>query len=136
MFIISFLGCLILLPILLPVNATNGSGLSGFSLLSMSNVTNRKRLYAHIFLSWIFFGLILWCVYRELYYYVTMRHAVQLSPLVQSMTSSKTVILTDCDSSMIDEDVVKREFDNVQKVTVGKDFTELEKNCQERDKYP
>ena len=134
MFIISFLGCLILLPILLPVNATNGSGLSGFSLLSMSNVTNHKRFYAHIFLSWIFFGLILWCVYRELYYYVTMRHAVQLSPLVQSMTSSKTVILTDCDSSMIDEDVVKREFDNVQKVTVGKDFTELEKNCQERDK--
>lgn len=134
MFLISLIGCFILLPILLPVNATNGSGLTGFSLLGMSNVTNHNRFYAHIFLSWIFFGLILWCIYRELYYYITMRHAVQLSPLLQSMTSSKTVILTDCDSSMIDEDVVKREFDNVQQVTVGKDFTELEKNCQERDK--
>lgn len=133
-FFISLIGCFILLPILLPVNATNGSNLTGFSLLGMSNVTNHKRFYAHIFLSWIFFGLILWFVYRELYYYLTMRHAVQLSPLMQSLTSSKTVILTDCDSSMIDEDVVKREFDNVTKVTVGKDFTELEKNCQERDK--
>lgn len=133
-FFISLIGCFILLPILLPVNATNGSNLTGFSLLGMSNVTNHNRFYAHIFLSWIFFGMILWFVYRELYYYLTMRHAVQLSPFMQSLTSSKTVILTDCDSSMIDEDVVKREFDNVTKVTVGKDFTKLEKNCQERDK--
>mgnify|MGYP003361689433 CR=1 FL=1 len=134
MFFISLLGCFILLPILLPVNATNGFNLKGFSLLSMSNVSNHNRFYAHIFLSWIYFGLILWVIYREMYYYTTMRHAVQLSPLIQSLISSKTVILTDCDMSTLDEDVIRREFDNIDTVTIGKNFNELEKNCQERDK--
>lgn len=51
---LSFVGCLLLLPILLPVNATNGNNLQGFELLSFSNVTNKNRFYAHVFLSWIF----------------------------------------------------------------------------------
>lgn len=133
-FFISLIGCFVLLPILLPVNATNGLGLPGFSLLSMSNVTNFKRFYAHIFLSWIYFGFILWVIYREMYYYTTMRHAIQVSPLVQSLASSKTVFLTDCDMAALDGDLIKKLFKNVDTVKFAQDFTKLEKNCQERDK--
>lgn len=133
-FFISLIGCFLLLPILLPVNATNGLGLPGFSLLAMSNVTNFKRFYAHIFLSWIYFGFILWVIYREMYYYTTMRHAIQVSPLIQSLVSSKTVFLIDCDMAALDQDLIKKEFENVESVKVAQDFTKLEKNCQERDK--
>jgi len=80
-----FLGCValfgivLLLPILLPVNATNGNGCRGFDLLAFGNITNENRYFAHVFLSWIFFGVTIFGIYRELLFYTGLRQAVLTS---------------------------------------------------------
>ncbi|CCE61162.1 hypothetical protein TPHA_0A00770 [Tetrapisispora phaffii CBS 4417] len=128
--LISFLSFFVLFPILLPVNATNGRDYKGFELLSMSNVTNKNRFYAHVFLSWIWFSIIIYIIYRELYYYVVFRHALQTSPLYDGLLSSRTIILTDLNPSKNSE--LERIFTKANKISVAKNVKELEKLCKER----
>lgn len=56
MSLLSFIGCCITWPILMPVNITGGAGNTQLDLLTFSNVVNPKRYYAHTIVSWIFFG--------------------------------------------------------------------------------
>ena len=53
---ICFVGCCITWPILFPVNATGGAGHKQLDVVSFSNVVNKNRYYAPLFVSWIFFG--------------------------------------------------------------------------------
>ena len=50
---ICLMGCCILWPILFPINATGGNGNEGFNILSYSNVKDKNRFFAQIFLSWV-----------------------------------------------------------------------------------
>ncbi|PQE07440.1 hypothetical protein CJF30_00007181 [Rutstroemia sp. NJR-2017a BBW] len=52
--VISFVGCLITWPVLFPVNATGGGGQEQLDILSFSNVANKNRYYAHVFIAWIY----------------------------------------------------------------------------------
>jgi len=49
-------GCLILWPVLFPIHATGGGGLTELDLLTIGNVKDPGRLYAHAFMAWAFFG--------------------------------------------------------------------------------
>ncbi|CDO93220.1 unnamed protein product [Kluyveromyces dobzhanskii CBS 2104] len=131
---ISILGCFLLFPILLPVNATNGHNLEGFELLAFSNVTNKNRFYAHVFLSWIFFGFIVFIIYRELYYYVTLRHSIQTTPLYDGLLSSRTVILTDLQGDFCSETQLNERFLNVSQVVLARNLSELQKLVEDRTK--
>ncbi|SCV00598.1 LAME_0G10792g1_1 [Lachancea meyersii CBS 8951] len=131
---LSLIGCAILLPILLPVNATNGNNNKGFELLAFANVKNKNRFYAHVFLSWIFFGLVLYIIYRELYYYVSLRHAVQTSPFYDGLISSKTVIVTDLSTDLRNESEIQRRFENCSRVVFSHDNSKLQKLVAERSK--
>jgi hypothetical protein len=53
---LSFLGCCITWPILFPINATGGMGNQQLDVLSMSNVRNVNRYYAHALVSCVFLG--------------------------------------------------------------------------------
>ena len=58
--IICFVGCIITWPVLFPVNATGGGGQQQLDVLTFGNVltpANSNRLYAHVFIAWIFFGM-------------------------------------------------------------------------------
>lgn len=131
---LSFVGCLLLLPILLPVNATNGNNLQGFELLSFSNVTNKNRFYAHVFLSWIFFGLFTYVIYKELYYYVVFRHAMQTTPLYDGLLSSRTVIVTELHKSIAQEGEMQMRFPKASNVAFAYDLSDLQELCKERAK--
>ncbi|CAI6757706.1 AEL_HP2_G0045880.mRNA.1.CDS.1 [Saccharomyces cerevisiae] len=131
---LSFVGCLLLLPILLPVNATNGNNLQGFELLSFSNVTNKNRFYAHVFLSWIFFGLFIYVIYKELYYYVVFRHAMQTTPLYDGLLSSRTVIVTELHKSIAQEGEMQMRFPKASNVAFAYDLSDLQELCKERAK--
>lgn len=131
---ISLVGCVILLPILLPVNATNGAGLSGFDLLAFANVTNENRYFAHVFLSWIFFGLVIFVIYKELVYYVSLRHAVQTTPLYDGLLSSRTLLLADIPARFDSEDELRSAFPLAQRVWYARDYADLQKLVQERTK--
>lgn len=134
-FSVSLLGCIILFPILLPVNATNGYDLEGFELLSFSNVENKNRFYAHVFLSWIYFGFIIFIIYRELYYYVVLRHAVQTSPLYDGLLSSRTLILTDISGDIETEAELSKKFWQVSNVSIARSLSDLQDLVKERSKY-
>lgn len=54
--VLCFVGCCITWPVLFPVNATGGNGLTQFELLTMSNCKNKARYFAHAFVAWIFLG--------------------------------------------------------------------------------
>ena len=54
--VICFVGCLITWPVLFPVNATGGNGLTQLDLLAFGNVANKQRYYAHTGVAWIFFS--------------------------------------------------------------------------------
>lgn len=54
-----FVGCLICMPVLFPVNITGGGGKSQLDVLNLSNVTNSYyRYYAHTACAYLFFGTI------------------------------------------------------------------------------
>ena len=131
---LAFIGCIILFPILLPVNATNGNGLSGFELLAFSNVKNENRFFAHVFLSWIYFGLIIFVIYKELVYYVSLRHSIQTTPLYDGLLSSRTLILTDIPEDYLSENEIRRVFPIYSRLWFARDYTELSKLVQERTK--
>jgi hypothetical protein len=56
MVFMSFVGCILTWPVLIPVNATGGGGESGLDILSFSNVNNPTRYFAHALIGWVFFG--------------------------------------------------------------------------------
>lgn len=131
---LSLLGVILLYPILLPVNATNGRNYQGFELLSFANVTNKNRFFAHVFLSWIFYGVIVFVIYRELYYYIMVRHALQTTPLYDSEVSSRTLVVTELHSELLDEGVILDTFPKAERVAFAHDESQLQKLVNERSK--
>ena len=52
--IICFVGCLVVWPVLFPVNATGGGAQNQLNIISFSNVKNPNRFYAHTLIAWIY----------------------------------------------------------------------------------
>lgn len=131
-----FCAALFLLPILLPVNATNGNpGSRGFDIISFSNVKNKNRFFAHVFLSWIFFGGIIYMIYRELYYYVSFKHAWQTSPYIDSLISTKTLLISRLPGKFVDdEQAINTLFPAATSITFARDYKSLAKDVKKRTK--
>lgn len=53
---IFFVGCIITWPVLFPINITGHGYQKQLNLLSISNVIDKNRLYAHVFIAMIFYG--------------------------------------------------------------------------------
>ncbi|CAB4256622.1 similar to Saccharomyces cerevisiae YOL084W PHM7 Protein of unknown function, expression is regulated by phosphate levels [Maudiozyma barnettii] len=130
----SLLSAIMLFPILLPVNITNGNNLKGFEIMSFANVKNKNRFYAHVFLSWLVFGLLLFIIYKELYYYTLVRHAAMTTPLYDGLLSSHTVIVTELDDSLMQEGEFERLYPSLKSINYAYDLKELNDLVEERQK--
>ncbi|KAA8893826.1 hypothetical protein FN846DRAFT_474368 [Sphaerosporella brunnea] len=135
--LLCFVGCVITWPILFPVNATGGGGQQGLDMLSQSNIAqtsqNTKRLYAHVFLGWIFYGFVLFTVYRELIFYTTTKQAYMLSPIYSTRISARTLLIQTVPMQYMNETALRRTFEHVKRVWITADTTELDKLVEERD---
>ncbi|KAI5812975.1 hypothetical protein BZA77DRAFT_132348 [Pyronema omphalodes] len=137
---ICFVGCCLTWPILFPLNATGAGMKNGLDVLGFGNVNNpdnsnnSNRFYAHVFLSWIFYAFVLFTVYRELIFFTTMRQAYMLSPIYSTRISARTVLVQTIPSQYMNESALRRVFDNVKRVWITTDTTELDKLVEERDK--
>lgn len=134
LFYIACLGMIIIMPILLPVNATNGANCSGFDLLAYGNITNSNRYYAHVFLSWIFFGLVLFFLYRELLFYVGTRQAVLTGQSEKYLISNRTVLVNDVPEKYHNEDYLRSIFNGVRFVFISRNASKLRDAIEKRDK--
>ncbi|VVT58971.1 uncharacterized protein SAPINGB_P006476 [Magnusiomyces paraingens] len=131
--LISFVGVIVLFPILLSVNGTGGNGQHGFDLLSFTNVKNPKRFYAHVFLGWMFNGFIIFSLYREFVYYIGVRQAVLTSPAYSNLISSRTVLIQTLPNEYLDEAKLKHLFDGVKFISISRVQKTLVEKVNERN---
>jgi hypothetical protein len=137
---ICFFGCLITWPVLFPVNATGGNHGTGLNILAFGNVngkvsSGKNRMFAHVFIGWIFFGFVQLMVCRESIFYINLRQAVLLSPNYANRISSRTVLFTSVPDAYLDEAKLRETFgDAVKQAWITRDTTEIEKLVKQRDK--
>lgn len=134
--VISLLGCAITWPVLFPVNATGGGGLSQLDLLSMSNInTNGKninRYYAQALISLIFLSLVLAIIARESFFTVNLRQAYRRSPWGASRLSSRTILFTNVPPTL-SQTALFEMFPGVKHAWVASNTKELDKLVEDRD---
>ncbi|CAN6663056.1 uncharacterized protein Rsn1p [Trichomonascus vanleenenianus] len=136
---IMMVGVVVLYPILLPVNATGGGtpqgqSQTGFDILAFGNVQNPKRYYAHVFMSWIFYGFIIFTLYREVCYYVAVRQAVLTSPFYSNRISSRSILIGTVPKEYLSVEGITSLFDGVKNVWINRNFKKLNKKVKERAK--
>ncbi|TPX07451.1 uncharacterized protein E0L32_002079 [Thyridium curvatum] len=131
---ISFVGCLMTWPILLPIHATGGRDLTGLDMLTIGNVESKNKSYAHVVVSWIFFGFILYTVSRETIFYINLRQAYFLSPRQAHRLSSRTVLFTCVPHRFLDERRIRKLFgDTVKDVFIPRNTKILSNLVEERE---
>ncbi|EMG49572.1 RSN1 Uncharacterized protein RSN1 [Candida maltosa Xu316] len=118
--------------ILLPINATNGNNNEGFDKLSIANVSLPKRYYAHVILGYVFNGLCIFVIYRELFFYNSLKNAVLSSPKYAKRLACRTVLFQGVPDSLLDEKQAFKIFNGVKRVYVARTSRELEYKVQER----
>jgi hypothetical protein len=157
-----FVGCLITWPILFPINITGGRGNKELDVLSISNIVDKKRYYAHALVSCVFFGMlasstpvanillqvilltaalsyplafVLYMVTRETLYYINLRQVYLLSPRYANRISSRTVLFTSVPTPYLDEAKLRRVFGPaVKNIWICTDCDDIEDLIEERDK--
>ncbi|VEU23211.1 DEKNAAC104328 [Brettanomyces naardenensis] len=132
--IIGILSGLILWPVLFAVNATGGGTSNGFDVISYSHNTHKWRVFADVFCSWVFFGTVLYVIYRELVFYTSFRHALQTSPLYASLSYSRTLLLDNVPEKLLSTAQVKELFPAATKVFIPEETKELSKLVKKRTK--
>ncbi|KAI5919887.1 hypothetical protein F4810DRAFT_685419 [Camillea tinctor] len=135
---ICFVGCCLLWPVLFPVNATGQGTGQQVDILSYSNInqdTQTNRYYAHVFMSWLFYGFVMYMVLRESIYYVNLRQAFLLSPFYANRISSRTVLFVSVPDIYLDEARLRKVFgDGVKNVWITGDTEKLDDLVKEREK--
>lgn len=127
-----FLGGISIFVVLLPINSIDGRGGEGFDQFSISNVSNRKRYYAHATMSWLFYGTVIFVIFRELYYYNSLRAATLASPKYARKLSSRTLLFQCVPDSLLDNKQSFKLFKGVKRVYVPRMDRKLSAKVNER----
>ncbi|KAG0645729.1 hypothetical protein D0Z07_7775 [Hyphodiscus hymeniophilus] len=135
--IICFLGCCITFPVLFPVNATGDGAQKELDLLSFSNIgkDQKNRYYAHVFVGWIFFSLVMYIITRETVYFINLRHVYLLAPFNAAKISSRTVLFTDVPTEYLKLEKLRQLFGgSLRRAWLTTNCSDLEDKVEERDK--
>ncbi|CAH0027416.1 unnamed protein product [Clonostachys rhizophaga] len=126
-------GCCISWPILLPVHITGGRGLKGLDLLTIGNIEDNRKFYAHVVVAISWFSLTILVIARESLYYVNLRIAYASSPFYAHQLSSRTILLTHVPERYRNESCLRRLFGNsVNRVWIPKTSKTLTKLLNQR----
>ncbi|KAH8174698.1 hypothetical protein LIA77_06117 [Sarocladium implicatum] len=131
---ISIAGCIIIWPVLFPIHATGGGGFKELERISLTNVTNPQKLFAHAIVAWIFFGFVVFCIVRESIYFVNLRQAYLSSPFYAERLSSRTVMITSVPAPYLDKARLRKLYgESVRRVWIPRTSRELANAVKERD---
>jgi len=98
-------------------------------------IHNCLQYSAHVFVSWIFIGLVYYMVTKESIYYINVRNAYQLSPLYARRISSRTVLFTSVPTEYLNEAKMRAVFGNkLKNIWILTDTKKLSDKVQQRDK--
>ncbi|GME90707.1 unnamed protein product [[Candida] boidinii] len=128
------IGGLFLWPILFAVNATGGGGKQGFDIISYANLNDKYRSFAQVFTSWLFFGLVIYTIYKELIYYISFRHAAETSPKYAELLASKTMFIDNVPESSLNDSELTELFPTAIRFWFGRNTKDLQKLVKERTK--
>lgn len=103
-------GCCITWPILMPINATGGGTSSQLDRISIGNVTEKKKLYAHAVVAWAFFSFVMFTVARERIWLIGLRQAWNLSKHNAQRLSSRTVLFLSAPTAALEHENAERYF--------------------------
>ncbi|CAN3499820.1 uncharacterized protein Rsn1p [Diutina catenulata] len=125
------MGCAFLVAVtswvvLLPVNGTNGHHHKGLDQLSISNISDPNRYYAHVFISWLIYGGVMFMINREMFYYNSLRTAALSSPRYAAKRSSRTVMFRFVPDEMLDTKQFYKMFDGVKRIYISRTNRKLE----------
>lgn len=112
--------------ILLPINASNGNHLEGFDQLSIANVKHEKRYYAHVFIGWIWYGAVIYVIYRELFFFNSLKNAVLSTPKYAMSLPARTVLFQCVPDSLLDGKQIFKIFNGVKRIYVSRTSMQLE----------
>ncbi|EGV60586.1 hypothetical protein PSN45_001647 [Yamadazyma tenuis] len=127
-----FFGGVFTYVILLPINATNGNGNEGFDQLSISNVKDHNRYYAHVLVGWVFYGAVMAVIFRELFFYNSIRCAALASPKYAKKLSSRTILFQSVPDALLDEKQFFKMFNGVKRVWVVRNLRKLDGKIRRR----
>jgi hypothetical protein len=103
-------GCAITWPILIPINATGGGTSLQLDRISIGNVSDKKKLYAHAVVAWVFFSFVMFTVARERLWLIGLRQAWNLSEPNAKRLSSRVVLFLSAPTAALDQDNKERFF--------------------------
>ncbi|KAJ4992689.1 duf221 domain-containing protein [Stagonosporopsis vannaccii] len=110
MIFICIVGCFLTWPILMPINAAGGGTGNELDRVSIGNVAEKKYLYAHAVVAWVFFSFVMFTVARERLWLIGLRQAWNLSKPNANRLSSRTVLFLSAPTAALDETNMERFF--------------------------
>ncbi|KAJ9610518.1 phosphate metabolism protein 7 [Cladophialophora chaetospira] len=133
--VMSLVGCVITWPVLFPVNATGHGGQQQLDMLSMSNVADPKRFYAHAIIAWIYLGFIVLLIARERLFFIGLRRAYFLSAAHAQRLSSRTILVMGLPANYMEEKALRQMFgSSVRRIWLATDCKKLEDDVKDRKK--
>ena len=117
------------LAIIMPLNAVNQGTQTGLNQLTMGNITDPHRLWGHLIIAWLFVGLTIFVLRRELITFLHLRHAYLLSPGYRTRLAARTILVTQIPKRFRVPGTLERlfsEFGQVERVTPVLPFEKAE----------
>ncbi|EEU34202.1 uncharacterized protein NECHADRAFT_96579 [Fusarium vanettenii 77-13-4] len=131
---IFLVGICITWPILFAVHVTGHNGVEQLDLLTIGNIKDPRRMWAHVVVAWLFFGFVLFTISRECIYYVGIRQAFLSSPHYAKRLSSRTLLVTSIPERYLDEARIRKLYgDSVKRVWIPRTAKALIKLVEERE---
>lgn len=131
---ICFFGCCLVLPILIPINATGGGNASQLDKITFSNIAKNGHLWGHTVVAWVFFLGIILMIARERLLLVGTRQAYLLSSSRSKKLSARTVLFLNVPKDALVSENLKKYFgEHAERSWPVKDPGDIAKLAQKRN---
>ncbi|KAJ3077242.1 hypothetical protein HDU98_006429 [Podochytrium sp. JEL0797] len=99
--------------LILPLNATGGRGLIGLNLLTLGNIEDNNRLWAHFFFTVYVSAVTLYAIFRLISQSARLRQSFQTLPSKQQALAARTLMARDVPIEWRNEDALKCLFNQI-----------------------
>ncbi|KAI8643292.1 hypothetical protein BD408DRAFT_451253 [Parasitella parasitica] len=129
---------LVAIPILFPIITINQGNNPGLTYLTMGNVIDDNRTWAHCLLACILSGLVWYYTFRETHIYVDLRRKFLLSPDYAETVAARTIYIPSIPKNVNNVDDLERIFSKfpggVRRIWLNRKLNDIPELVQKRQK--